>query len=136
MVDKLPTFADLMEGLSKQEQPTELTFNTYQELAKKTAIYPGVGTVGGIMYNALQIAAEAGEVAGKIAKYYRDGVPKGMDNDTWIEEVTKEIGDILWSQAQLLTELGVSFSDAGVTNLEKLASRQARGKLAGSGDNR
>lgn len=133
-----------LSHIKHDDEPVELTFNTYQELAKKTAIYPGQGELGGIMYNALQICAEAGEVAGKIAKFYRDGYPVikdidssfTMDPDDWIEGIVKEVGDIFWHQAMLLEDMGVKLSDAGVTNLEKLASRKARGVLSGSGDNR
>ena len=114
----------------------ELTFNLYQDLAKKTAVYPGSGEVGGAMYLALGLCGEAGEVAEKVKKYYRDGIPEGMEPDDWIENLVKEVGDVLWYASILLDTFGVKFSDAGVMNLEKLASRKARGVLGGSGDNR
>jgi NTP pyrophosphatase (non-canonical NTP hydrolase) len=133
----LPTFADLMAGINQLETDNEdLTFNDYQELALQTAVFPGRGEVGGAMYLALGLCGESGEVAEKIKKYFRDGIPKNVDPDTWIEDLVKEVGDVLWYAANLLNVFGVKFSDAGVMNLEKLASRQARGKLGGSGDNR
>lgn len=118
------------------EVPEELTFNTYQELAKLTAVYPGKDNVGGAMYLALGLGGEAGEVQEKIKKYFRDGIPEGTDQDEWIDNLVKEIGDVLWYAAMLCEQFGVKFSDAGVGNLEKLASRKARGVLGGSGDNR
>lgn len=127
----------LPNGGSKQiEANEELTFNTYQEIAATTAVYPGQDNVGGAMYLALGLGGEAGEVQEKIKKYFRDGIPKDMDPDVWIEELVKEIGDVLWYAAMLCKQFGVKFSDAGVGNLEKLASRKARGVLGGSGDNR
>jgi len=114
----------------------ELTFNTYQELAKSTAVFPGQGTVGGVMYLALGLCGEAGEVAEKVKKYFRDGIPEGMDPDDWSELLLKELSDVLWYTAVMADHLGFKFSDVGVTNLEKLASRKARGVLGGSGDTR
>ena len=113
-----------------------LTFNTYQEEALKTAAYPGIDSIGGAMYLALGLCGEAGEVAEKIKKYYRDGIPEGMDSDTWIELLAKEVGDVLWYGAVLLNSFGISLQDAAVMNLEKLADRKARGVLKGSGDTR
>lgn len=129
-----PKYANFVKEYNENKE--ELTFNLYQALASKTAVFPGQDSVGGAMYLALGLCGEAGEVAEKIKKYFRDGIPEGMDPDDWIEEVTKEVGDVLWYASQLLAQFGVKFSDAGVVNLEKLASRAERGKLGGSGDNR
>jgi len=133
----IPKFNDLMAQIGQEEVSGDaLTFNQYQALAQKTAVFPGQGQVGGAMYLALGLCGESGEVAEKIKKYFRDGIPKDVDQDDWIEDLVKECGDVLWYLANLLMTFGVSFSDAGVTNLEKLASRKVRGKLGGSGDNR
>jgi NTP pyrophosphatase (non-canonical NTP hydrolase) len=125
-----------LAAINPTEEATEITFNDYQELAAKTAVYPGKDNVGGAMYLALGLGGEAGEVQEKIKKYYRDGIPAGIDPDEWIENLTKEVGDVLWYASQLLAQFGVKFSDAAVGNLEKLASRKQRGVLHGSGDNR
>ena len=53
-----------------------------------------------------------------------------------LEELKKELGDVLWYVAQLATELGLSLRDIAGANIEKLRSRMDRGKLGGSGDNR
>ena len=63
------------------------------------------------------------------------------DNDGVIseekrEEITKELGDVLWYIANLSKELNVSLEDVAQKNIEKLQSRQQRNELHGSGDNR
>ena len=50
--------------------------------------------------------------------------------------MAKELGDVLWYVAQLATELGLDLDDVAEANLEKLLSRQRRGVLSGSGDDR
>jgi NTP pyrophosphatase (non-canonical NTP hydrolase) len=142
---KLPKFEDLMKNIS--EEDNELSFNEYQALCEKTAIYKGRGTIAAVMYNALQIGAEGGEIEGKVAKFYRDGLPKKKNPDgtksdeevpmdEWIEDLAKEVGDVLWHIAMLLTEIGFPMEAVATGNLEKLADRANRNVLSGSGDNR
>ena len=50
--------------------------------------------------------------------------------------MSKELGDVLWYVAQLASELGLALEDVARENLEKLGSRQRRGVLSGSGDER
>ena len=49
--------------------------NEYQEKTMSTAIYPEAGTGSDmeIFYLSLGITSEAGEIAGKVKKYIRDG---------------------------------------------------------------
>ena len=51
---------------------SELTFDQYQKQAVSTAIYPGQGEVLGLVYVALGLAGEAGEIANKVKKVLRD----------------------------------------------------------------
>ena len=106
-----------------------LDFYEYQAKTSETAIYPEPGTIVGLMYCALGAASETGEIAGKIKKYFRDGV---IDFD----DMEKEIGDVLWYLSQICNELGLTLQDAAAGNLNKLASRKARGVIGGNGDNR
>jgi NTP pyrophosphatase (non-canonical NTP hydrolase) len=50
--------------------------------------------------------------------------------------MAKELGDVLWYLAQLATELELDLDQIAQDNLDKLLSRQQRGVLAGSGDDR
>lgn len=124
-----------------------LTFNDYQDLSEETAIYPGKGTLVGLMYVGLGLG-EAGETQGKIKKILRDdfdaadiayiGKIEGASIYTGdkVAQLKAELGDILWYVAQTATELGLDLSDIAEANLEKLNSRKERGVLKGSGDNR
>lgn len=103
-----------------------MTFEDYQAEASKTAIYPEQYK---IIYPALGLTGEAGEVAEKVKKWIRDGA---LDK----EAVKKELGDVMWYLAALSSDLGVNLNDVATANLEKLRSRQARQKLSGSGDDR
>ena len=97
----------------------------YQELAFKTALE----TAKNPAYMVSNLTSEAGEVAGKYAKWIRDGVldEAGMQ---------KEVGDVLWQIAGLSTVMGWSLADLARKNLQKLAQRQANNTLTGSGDER
>jgi NTP pyrophosphatase (non-canonical NTP hydrolase) len=106
-------------------------FNSYQRSATKTAIYPPEHK---ILYPALGLAGEAGEVANKVKKVMRDGVENQPDN--WREQIASEIGDVLWYCAALATDLNVSLGMIASLNEKKLQDRYERGKLNGSGDNR
>jgi NTP pyrophosphatase (non-canonical NTP hydrolase) len=50
--------------------------------------------------------------------------------------MAKELGDVHWYVAQLASELGLGLDEIARGNLDKLFSRQRRGMLSGSGDDR
>jgi len=104
----------------------ELTFDEYQNAAATTAIYKVEHQV---LYPALGLAAEAGEVANKVKKILRDGV---FDR----EGILDEIGDCLWYISAICRDLNVSMSDVAVGNLKKLQDRKQRGVISGNGDKR
>ena len=97
----------------------------YQQQAWKTALE----TAKNPAYMVANLTSEAGEVAGKYAKWIRDGV---LDE----EGLQKEMGDVFWQLAGLSTVMGWSLSDIACKNLKKLADRQSRLTLGGSGDDR
>lgn len=109
-----------------------MDFVTYQELAGKTAIYPDRGT--NLAYPALGLNGEAGEVAEIVKKTYRDH--DGHLEPDRREALQKELGDVLWYVAALCAESGLSMDAVARQNIDKLADRQTRDRLHGSGDNR
>ena len=109
-----------------------MTFEEYQAKARQTAIYPNKDN--NFIYPTLGLVGEAGEVAEKMKKVLRDN--DGIITEEKREEITKELGDVLWYIANLSKELNVSLEDVAQKNIEKLQSRQQRNELHGSGDNR
>jgi phosphoribosyl-ATP pyrophosphohydrolase len=109
-----------------------MDLNDYQASALKTAVYPNQGF--DFTYPALGLVGEAGEVADKLKKVIRDN--DGVLTDTVRESVAKEIGDVLWYVAVLASEMNYDLNKIAQVNLDKLASRQQRGVISGSGDNR
>lgn len=110
-----------------------MTFEEYQSKAKTTAVYPKIADE--FIYPVLGLAGEAGELANKIKKIYRDH--DGNIAEDYRKEIAKELGDVLWYVSQIATEFGLSLQDdVAHGNLSKLASRFERDTLAGEGDNR
>ena len=50
--------------------------------------------------------------------------------------MAKELGDVLWYVEVTAHRLGYDLKDIANMNISKLKSRQDRGKISGSGDNR
>jgi NTP pyrophosphatase (non-canonical NTP hydrolase) len=109
-----------------------MKFSEYQEKSRATAKYPAIGH--GVVYPTLGLVNEAGEVAGKIKKVFRD--KNGEISAETREALKAELGDVLWYLAQTCTELDISLDEVAESNITKLLDRQARGKIQGDGDNR
>lgn len=107
-----------------------MTLNDYQHDAMQLAFYPNRGE-GDLTYPVLGLVGEAGEVAEKLKKKLRDGVP-----ENWRTDMGREIGDVLWYVAAIADELGFTLADIAAMNLVKLNSRKSRDALSGSGDYR
>ena len=108
-----------------------MDFSEYQRSSRQTAVYPREAW---LTYPALGLAGEAGEVAEHAKKAIRDH--GGLVDDERRAAMSKELGDVLWYVAQLATELELDLEQIALGNLEKLRSRQRRGVLSGSGDDR
>ena len=108
------------------------SFSAYQQASRST--WKLVETQGPLVYPTLGLVNEAGELAGKIKKIFRDrgGVVSEADR----QALKGELGDVLWYLAQICTELDLSLEEVAQHNLDKLRSRLERGTLGGDGDNR
>jgi NTP pyrophosphatase (non-canonical NTP hydrolase) len=110
-----------------------MTFDEYQKQAIRTNLTKE-DPVLELMQQLLGLADEAGEVLAIFKKWIRDNDadPAALDK----KSITKELGDIVWYIAVVAHDLDISFEDIAAGNIEKLRSRQIRGTLKGSGDNR
>ncbi len=108
-----------------------MQLSEYQRLSRRTAEYPREAWLS---YPALGLAGEAGEVAEHAKKAIRDD--RGEIRPERRAKMAKELGDVLWYVAQLASELELELEEIAQANLDKLASRQRRGVLSGSGDER
>jgi len=130
-------------------------FNLYQTIATQSAVYPGQGTPFGLLYTALGLG-EGGEAQNKIKKAFRDDgcigameigprneygdriarvVIKDVPKER-VDQITKELGGLLWYIAATCNELRISMFDVALANLMELHGRTERGTLQGSGDDR
>lgn len=117
-----------------------LEFNQYGEFVKGMKVYPEKHA---IVYPALGLAGEAGEIAEKVKKWLRGDHLKALTaegqetNEGYFREaLLKELGDPLWYITSLADDLGFTLQDVVDANVEKLSSRKERGVLKGNGDNR
>lgn len=114
----------------------ESDLDAYQEQADEFCFYPGT-----LIYPALGLASEAGEVADKIKKLLRDDeMPLSEDFNALDiplekrEAMAHELGDCLFYIAVTASDLGYSLSTIADMNIAKLQDRKDRDVLSGSGD--
>ena len=105
---------------------------SYQEQSRKT--YSDIEVNDPIVYPTLGLVNEAGEVAGKIKKIFRDRGGEITDADR--EALKHELGDVLWYLTQICTNLDLTLEEVAEANLDKLFSRLERGQIQGDGDHR
>lgn len=79
-----------------------------------------------VMYCALGLAGEAGEVAEQLKKAWRNDTEITEDRRSKIED---ELGDVMWYVANLATELDLDLDVIARKNIAKLAKRAGEGKL-------
>lgn len=131
---------DSMDGpvlIDDYETDFGTTLNEYQEQALRTALGLATGEEGsplnGAVYAALGLNGEAGEVAEKVKKAWRNGT--GLEGQK-AENLAFEIGDTFWYLAVLANRIGYDLETIAIMNINKLADRAARQKLASEGDKR
>ncbi|AKU16432.1 nucleoside triphosphate pyrophosphohydrolase family protein [Luteipulveratus mongoliensis] len=104
----------------------------YQDAALRTA--RAKDAPDEFMHLVLGLVGEAGEIAEKVKKLVRD---KNSDLDLLDrDDMAAELGDVLWYTAVLANFLDLSLNDVAQRNIDKLADRQRRAILGGSGDHR
>lgn len=107
-------------------------FAAYQRESRKT--WSLIHTDHPIVYPTLGLVNEAGELAGKVKKIFRDRQGQISDDDR--DALKYELGDVLWYLTQICTELDLTLEEVAQANLIKLFSRLERGTIGGEGDKR
>jgi NTP pyrophosphatase (non-canonical NTP hydrolase) len=87
-----------------------------------------------ITYPALGLNGEAGEVAEKVKKCWRDN--NGIFDDKIKHAILKELADTLWYIWACADDMGYTLEDVLQTGIKKVKERQETNTIHGSGDNR
>jgi NTP pyrophosphatase (non-canonical NTP hydrolase) len=109
-----------------------MTFDEYQAAAMRTA--RDFNEKNELFHLVLGIVGEAGEIAEKMKKVVRDHQTDESKVDR--DDLAKELGDVLWYVAVLSKYFDINLEDVAQKNVAKLADRQKRNVLQGSGDDR
>jgi NTP pyrophosphatase (non-canonical NTP hydrolase) len=112
------------------------TFAEYSRAVWQFADYPERGD--NLIYPALGLSGESGEVAEKVKKLWRNEGKKGGSvlSTEKKQELAKELGDVLWYINAMCHEIGIPLADIAALNAKKLADRAQRNVIKSAGDNR
>ncbi len=110
-----------------------MQFNEYQKIAEITAKYPDKYK---IIYGAMGLGNESGEVLGKIKKWMRGDDGEGEMSEERRQDLKGELGDVLWYLTILARDLGLTLDEVAEYNNKKLLDRLERDKIQGDGDTR
>ena len=112
-----------------------MTFDEYQKAAITTALKSD--STDPLLQKSIWVMGIAGE-AGEVVEKWKKAVAyrNGEFSEAEFADFKKEFADVIWYIAVLADSFGLSLDDLMKENLEKLASRQARGTIRGEGDNR
>ncbi|GAC1644170.1 MAG: nucleoside triphosphate pyrophosphohydrolase family protein [Acidobacteriaceae bacterium] len=112
------------------------TFREYSDAVWSFASYPARGD--NLIYPALGLSGESGEVAEKIKKLWRNEGQTGASglSEQKKQELVKELGDVLWYVNAMCRELGVELEQVAAVNAAKLSDRAARNVIKSEGDER
>lgn len=94
-----------------------MNLNEYQELSARTA-HPHKNELSNY---GLGLAGESGEVVELIKKSQFHG------HNIHAEEITKELGDVLWYLSQIARLAGIPLDDVAKQNIKKLQKRYPEG---------
>ena len=110
---------------------SQLTFLEYQiKLYAIQSSFSVFGTPNCLPAYAMGLPGEVGEVCEILKRYFREGIEPDKD------QLIKELGDVIAYTICIASYYELTFEDICQQNLDKLLSRQQRGTLEGSGDNR
>lgn len=112
-----------------------MTFDEYQKAAITTALQSD--SADPLLQKSIWVMGIAGE-AGEVVEKWKKAVAyrNGEFNEEEFADFKKEFADVIWYIAVLANSLGLSLDELMQENLDKLASRKARGVIKGAGDNR
>lgn len=116
-----------------------MNFNKYQQEAAQTWMQveidgPNTETAHDLAYQTIGLIGEAGELANKVKKIFRDG--DGVITEEALRGLKGELGDILWYLNSIASCLGLSMSEVARDNIQKLRTRKEQDKIGGEGDDR
>lgn len=109
-----------------------MNLNDYQTAALRTAAPKEKKDE--LFHLLLGLCGEAGEIAEKAKKIIRDKKSDFSQFDR--DDLTKELGDVMWHVAVLAAYFDIPLDEIGEKNIAKLADRYKRDMIGGSGDDR
>jgi NTP pyrophosphatase (non-canonical NTP hydrolase) len=104
----------------------------YEEFMQSSKDYP-VDKLS-ITYPALGLNGEAGEVAEKVKKCWRDN--NGVFTDEINKAILKELADVFWYIWACADDMGYTLEDVILTSMKKVKERQETNTVHGNGDDR
>ena len=108
----------------------DYTFAAYQSDAEATAKGNHETEKGALCNWAMGLAGEAGEVVDELKKVLFHDKPRDL------EQLKKELGDVLWYVAACCMSLGISLEDVAKANIQKLRHRHGADGFKRHGDQR
>jgi NTP pyrophosphatase (non-canonical NTP hydrolase) len=110
-----------------------MKFHEYEDIALLSVMYPK-HQHSPLIYPALGLTGESGEVAEEVKKMIRDD--GGVLTEARRARIVAELGDVLWYVTALASELGSTLGEVAATNVAKLQRRRANGTVSGEGSDR
>lgn len=108
----------------------ETSFLDYEKFVEQTKD----NMCNDILYLTVAMCGEAGEVADKVKKIYRDH--EGIVDSVAEQEIAAELGDVLWYLTAIAVKLRVPLWSIAKCNIDKVNRRINMETLHGSGDYR
>jgi NTP pyrophosphatase (non-canonical NTP hydrolase) len=104
----------------------------YEDFMQTSKFYPQDKLP--ITYPALGLNGEAGEVAEKVKKCWRDN--GGVFTEDIKKAILKELADTLWYIWACADDMGYTLEDVLQTGMQKVKERKETNTVHGNGDNR